>query len=56
MSVVKFLIIKKVNIIEIKKVIISEFLFSIFDLIHLSLGPRDINSKNGIKKGTINLW
>ena len=45
---------KKVNITEIKKVIISEFLFSIFDFIHLSLGPSDMNSKNGIKKGTIN--
>jgi hypothetical protein len=33
--------------------IINEFLFSIFDLIHLSFGPRAINSKNGARKGTI---
>ena len=30
---------------------ISEFLLSIFDLIHLSFGPRDMNNKNGIKNG-----
>ena len=42
--------IKKVIIIEIKNVIIKELLFSIFDLIHLSLGPIDINNRNGIKR------
>tara|TARA_B110000003_G_C16627666_1_gene525445 strand:+ start:1892 stop:2131 length:240 start_codon:yes stop_codon:yes gene_type:complete len=55
-SISKFLIIKNVNIVAITKVIINEFLFSIFDLIHLSLGPRLINNKNGIKKGNINFW
>ena len=54
MSVVKFLTVKNVNVTEIIKVTISELLFSIFDLTHLSLGPRDINNKKGIKKGTIN--
>ena len=44
------------NTFYIVNMIISEFLLSIFDLIHLSRGPRDINNRNGIKKGTINFW
>ena len=45
---------------DIKTEIISnkiiENLSSKFDLTHFNLGPMAIANKNGIRKGTINLW
>ena len=35
---------------------IKENLSSKFDFTHFNLGPMAIANKNGIRKGTINLW
>ena len=47
------MIIKNVKITEIINIIIIEYFFSIFDLIHLSLGLKDINNNKYIKNGSI---
>ena len=51
----KFLTIENDIKIEKNSAKIKFILFSIFDLIHLNLGPIAINIKNGTKKGIISL-
>ncbi len=54
--ILKFLIIKTVNIKEMIKNKIKYNLFFKSDLIQFNCGPIAMNIKNGIKKGMMSLW